>query len=73
MAAIHTTVMTFSNALYHLAAYPEYAKPLREEIEAVIAEEGWSKISLGKMRRLDSFIKEAQRVAGIAGCKLLPL
>ncbi|EKM60083.1 uncharacterized protein PHACADRAFT_206285 [Phanerochaete carnosa HHB-10118-sp] len=64
-AAIHTSSMSFTHALYHLAAYPEYIKPLREEVEGIIAEDGWSKDSLQKMRKVDSFLKECQRYEGI--------
>ena len=38
-------------------------EPLREEVESIIAEEGWSKASIGKMRKLDSFLKESMRLA----------
>ncbi|EKM50862.1 uncharacterized protein PHACADRAFT_128456 [Phanerochaete carnosa HHB-10118-sp] len=61
-AAIHTSSMSFTHALYHLAARPEYMKPLREEVEAIVAEDGWSKDSLQKMRKVDSFLKECQRL-----------
>lgn len=54
---------TFTHALYNLAAQPEYLQPLREEVESVVAEDGWSKASLGKMRKLDSFLKESMRLA----------
>ncbi|EKM51971.1 uncharacterized protein PHACADRAFT_128033 [Phanerochaete carnosa HHB-10118-sp] len=64
-AAIHTTSMSFTHALYHLAAHPEYMKPLREDVEAIVAEHGWSKDSLQKMRKVDSFLKECQRFQGI--------
>ena len=57
---------TFTHALYNLAAHTEYIQPLREEVEGIIAEEGWTKASLGKMRKLDSFLKESQRVNGVA-------
>ncbi|KAF8178062.1 cytochrome P450 [Pholiota molesta] len=62
-AAIHTTSMALTNALYDLAVHPEYVKPMREEVEAVIAAEGWTKTAMGKMRKVDSFIKESQRLA----------
>ncbi|EKM50979.1 uncharacterized protein PHACADRAFT_262885, partial [Phanerochaete carnosa HHB-10118-sp] len=52
-AAIHTSSLSFTHALYHLAAHPEYMKPLREED------------SLQKMRKVDSFLKECQRFEGI--------
>ncbi|PCH34273.1 cytochrome P450 [Wolfiporia cocos MD-104 SS10] len=65
--AIHTSTVTFTHALYHLAANPEYIQPLREEIEAVIREDGWTKTSMGRMWKLDSFLKESQRMNGV-GC-----
>ena len=41
-------------------------KPMREEVEAVLADEGgWSKAALQKMRKVDSFLKESQRFHGI--------
>ena len=54
-------------ALYNLAAYPEHAEPMREEVRAVIEAEGWSKLSMTKMRKVDSFIKETQRLGLGAG------
>ncbi|KAH8113856.1 cytochrome P450 [Phellopilus nigrolimitatus] len=64
-AAVHTSSMSFTHALFHLAARPEYIAPLREEIEHVVKAEGWSRTALAKMPRLDSFLREAQRVNGI--------
>ncbi|KAL0574344.1 hypothetical protein V5O48_007606 [Marasmius crinis-equi] len=61
MAAIHSTALT--HALINLAAHPEYIEPLRKEIEFNIENEGWSKAAMGKMRMLDSFLKESQRVS----------
>ncbi|KAK0212158.1 cytochrome P450 [Desarmillaria ectypa] len=63
-AAIHTTSITFTTALYALAAHSEYVEILRDEVEAAIAEEGWTKAATGKMNKLVSFIKEAQRRYG---------
>ncbi|KAK0435069.1 cytochrome P450 [Armillaria borealis] len=67
MAAIHTTSMTFTTALYALATHPEYAEILRDEVESIINEEGCTKAAMGKMNQLDSFLKEAQRVYGNMG------
>ena len=53
--------------LFYLAANPQYIQPLREEVEAVVEKEGWSKAALAKMRKVDSFIKECQRLEGIGG------
>lgn len=58
---------TFTHALYHLAANPEYIQSLREEIEEVIRTDGWTKVSMGSMWKLDSFLKESHRVNGISG------
>ncbi|KZT70598.1 cytochrome P450 [Daedalea quercina L-15889] len=68
--AIHTSTITFAHALYHLAANPEYVQPLREEIESVIKEDGWTKVSTGRMWKLDSFLKESQRMNGVSGLSI---
>ncbi|KAJ7023057.1 cytochrome P450 [Mycena alexandri] len=62
--SIHSTSGAFGSALYHLCAYPEYTQSLREEIECCIEQEGWTKIGVSKMYRLDSFLKEASRMVG---------
>ncbi|CAI7672189.1 unnamed protein product [Penicillium manginii] len=63
MAAIHTTSNLLTNVMYDLAAYPEYIQPLRDEILAVIAEDGClKKSSLLKLKLMDSVMKETQRV-----------
>ncbi|SJL14132.1 uncharacterized protein ARMOST_17587 [Armillaria ostoyae] len=67
LGAIHTTSMVFKTAVYALATHPEYVEILRTEVESAIAEEGWTKAAVGKMDRLDSFLKEAQRVYGDLG------
>ncbi|KAI0033519.1 cytochrome P450 [Vararia minispora EC-137] len=64
-AAIHTSSLSMTEAIYYLAAHPECADVLREEVETIVAVYGWSKASLGKMRKLDSFIKEAERLEGL--------
>ncbi|KAJ7066321.1 cytochrome P450 [Mycena amicta] len=67
MAAIHTSSMAFSHTLYTLAAHPreQYFLPMREEAERVVAEEGWSKAALNSMHKIDSFLRESQRLNGI--------
>ncbi|KAI9880172.1 MAG: hypothetical protein M1830_004991 [Pleopsidium flavum] len=63
LASIHTTTMSVTHALYDLAAMPEYIQPLRAEIEQILKEDGdWQKNGLTKMRKLDSFLKESQRM-----------
>ncbi|KAF8521456.1 cytochrome P450 [Hysterangium stoloniferum] len=39
----------FSNALFELAARPEYVQPLRKEVERIISEEGWCKEAMTRM------------------------
>lgn len=56
---------SFTQALYHLAGNPEYMQPLREEVESIVATHGWSKDSLNKMRKIDSFMRESQRFNGL--------
>lgn len=57
-AAIHTTSSTLSDTLFHLAPRPEYIEPLREEY-------GWTKDAMSRMRKLDSFMRECSRYAGL--------
>ncbi|KDR74053.1 hypothetical protein GALMADRAFT_250782 [Galerina marginata CBS 339.88] len=64
--AVYTIAMSFTQALYHLAACPEYVEPLREEIESVLSLEGSTKSATVEMRKLDSFLKESQRLNGLA-------
>ncbi|KAJ7445896.1 cytochrome P450 [Mycena latifolia] len=66
MAAIHTTSGALTGALYDLATYPEHLLPLREEAERVVAAEGWSKDALAHMHKLDSFIRESQRLHAVS-------
>ncbi|KAJ5286667.1 hypothetical protein N7478_002353 [Penicillium angulare] len=62
LAAIHTTSNLLTNIMYDLAAYPEYIQALRDEIAAVIAEDGTlKKTSLLKLKLMDSVMKESQR------------
>src|SRR5437879_4925832 len=53
---------TFMQVLYRLLANPEYIEPLRQEVESVVAEEGWTKAGMDKMRKIDSFLRETQRI-----------
>ncbi|KAF8998395.1 cytochrome P450 [Cyathus striatus] len=62
MAAMHTTTLTFLHALYDLASRPEYILPLRQEVEEIVNEEGWTKASVDRMKKIDSFLKESQRL-----------
>ncbi|KAI6101683.1 cytochrome P450 [Pisolithus croceorrhizus] len=60
-ASIHT----FVQALYNLAAHPQYIHPLREEVEAVVRQHGWTKKAIALMRKVDSFLAETLRLEGV--------
>lgn len=62
LAAIHTTTETTCTALLDICEYPGLADRLRQEIVQVISEFGWTKTSLYKLRLMDSFLKESQRL-----------
>ena len=62
LAAIHTTTLSISQALLDICEHPEVVEPLRKEIIEVLSESGWHKTSLYKMKLMDSFLKEGQRV-----------
>ncbi|KII83967.1 hypothetical protein PLICRDRAFT_179995 [Plicaturopsis crispa FD-325 SS-3] len=65
-AAIHTSSMSITHVLLDLGAHPEFQEPLRQEIESVLREfGGWSKQALTKMKKMDSCIRESQRLNAI--------
>jgi hypothetical protein len=55
-------VQLVTQVLCRLLSNPEYIEPLRQEVEAAVAEEGWTKAGMDKMRKIDSFLRETQRV-----------
>ena len=77
--------MAATQAVYDLVSRPEYILPLRDEIQQVVDEDGQDidsdgflklkKTSMPKLRKLDSFLKESQRLspAGISTCTFLPI
>jgi len=74
-ASLHSTCLTLTQVFYRLVDNPDYVGPLRREVEAVVAEEGWTKAGIDKMHKIDSFIRETQRldVQGILGVFRLAL
>ena len=66
--ADYISTQTFTQTLYRLLAHPEYIEPLRQEVEAVVAEEGWTKAGMDKMHKIDSFVRETQRIDGPIIC-----
>ncbi|KAL9582070.1 MAG: hypothetical protein Q9212_003507 [Teloschistes hypoglaucus] len=71
LAAIHTTTIVTTQVLFDLGARPEYIQPIRDENLQALEDEGtevgkddgWQKSALDKMPKLDSFMKESQRLA----------
>ena len=70
MVLINSCQQTFAQVLYRLLANPEYIEPLRQEVDEVIKEEGWTKAGIDKMHKVDSFLRETQRIDGLALCLL---
>ncbi|KAF9002788.1 cytochrome P450 [Cyathus striatus] len=64
-AANHTTSMGFTHVLYDLAIHADCVPEMRKEVEAAIAECGWTKEAMRKMLKVDSFIRESARLAGV--------
>jgi cytochrome P450 len=63
LASMSSSTMGITHAIFDLCAMPQYLAPLREEIQTTVAEEGgWTLAAVQKMKKLDSFLKESQRV-----------
>ena len=60
-------VQSFVHALYNLASMTEYAEPLREEVNTCLGadQSKWTKDAFAKCWKLDSFLKESQRLNGL--------
>lgn len=69
LAGIHTETITLINAIYDVAGHPQYLDALREEIDPVFAKEKSDGFSTAKLAKLDSFIKESQRMHPTGYCK----
>ncbi|OHE90947.1 cytochrome P450 [Colletotrichum orchidophilum] len=63
VAAIHTTSMTTTNAVYWLAAKPDMIPMLRDDVQQALVESGggFTSGALQNMKKLDSFLKEVMR------------
>ncbi|KAI0113556.1 cytochrome P450 [Nemania sp. FL0031] len=66
MAAIHTTTEGICRALLDICKYPEAVQMLRDEIIEVVGREGWAKTTLYKLKLMDSFLKEGQRMTPLS-------
>ncbi|KAL8759368.1 MAG: hypothetical protein Q9199_000803 [Rusavskia elegans] len=64
LAGIHTTSAAITHAIYDLCEHPDYVDELRGEIEKVLRQDGgWQKGTHKKLHKLDSFLKESQRLS----------
>ena len=72
-ASLHTSVLVktrdilmliqaITHILCDLASHPEYIGPLRDEVNGLILKHSWHKMTLMKMKKLDSVIKESLRL-----------
>jgi cytochrome P450 len=68
-AAINTTSGLITNVIFDLSFRPEYVEILREEATEVLSASGghWTAESMNQLKKLDSFVKESQRLAGAVG------
>ena len=61
-------MQSFTTAFYYLLSKPEYIEPLRHEVDTAVAKEGWTKAGMDKMFKIDSFLRESQRISGAGIC-----
>lgn len=67
LGAAHTSTMAGAHVMYDLYARAEYIEPLRAEISTLLEEEGgWSPAVPNKMRKMDSFLRESQRLSPVS-------
>ncbi|KAK3301210.1 cytochrome P450 monooxygenase [Chaetomium fimeti] len=62
VVGIHTTTEALAEALVDLCQHPSLFQPLREEIVRELKDQGWTRTTLHRMRLMDSFLKESQRL-----------
>jgi len=63
LGAVHTTSVTFINALYNIVNSPGAVELLREElIEVLGSAKAWDKTTLNQLKMLDSHMKESNRM-----------
>ncbi|KAL6235269.1 hypothetical protein BDW75DRAFT_230452 [Aspergillus navahoensis] len=62
-ASIYNLSNALSYLLFDLASYPEHIEPLRKELQEVLNGEKINKENIQKLKKLDSFIRESQRLS----------
>ena len=62
IAATHETTELMTHCIVQFCDTPEVVQPLRDEVIEVLSQNGWGKTSMYKMKLMDSFLKEVQRI-----------
>jgi cytochrome P450 len=72
-SSLYTVTATLTQTLFDLATHPEYLNPLREELATILAEDAelMQKQSLLKLKKMDSFVKESQRMNPLGLSKII--
>lgn len=74
--ALHASTITLANVVFDLAAMPEYVDPIRAEWDDAVKSQGGNQAAtINSLGKLDSFMKESQRLNPVAlseYCVLLP-
>lgn len=58
-----STVIAVAQVLFDLCAHPEYVETLRQEAREKLRENGYTKQALAAMQKMDSFMRESQRLS----------
>jgi hypothetical protein len=58
-----STIIAIAQVLFDLCAHPEYVEPLRQEALEVLRKGGYTKQALADMKKMDSFMRESQRLS----------
>lgn len=61
--AIPATMVAVAQVLFDLCVHPQYMDPLRQEILDVIGKKGFTQQALTDLKKLDSFMRESQRLS----------
>ncbi|KAF9244527.1 cytochrome P450 [Melanogaster broomeanus] len=61
-ASLHTSTGSFTHALLNLASHPQHQGPLRREVQEVTEKYGWTKDSMSMLIKMESFLRESQRI-----------
>jgi cytochrome P450 len=66
------TSISLVQACYDLCAMPDTKEMLKQEVQQELQTDGWTNQALHRMRKLDSFLKESQRLNQMGLCQFSP-